>query len=186
MNLDRTKRGIHPSAPPDGRVRASCAPVTRDLLPPESGRLRFKGDAPRGRDPAWEAGFLALRLSGAPRTRTWSRRFWRPVPYPIWPVPLRTDSRRTPAAYNRSGPADVAELADAPRLGRGGLRPLGVRVPPSALRSSGSPRRNPGWSTRPALADAEHRARGRHRTHRPRSHKKPRSQLRTPFARVVK
>src|SRR5947209_18661200 len=28
----------------------------------------------------------ALELSGAPRTRTWSRRFWRPLHYPIWPV----------------------------------------------------------------------------------------------------
>src|SRR5205085_12318585 len=25
--------------------------------------------------------------SGAGRTRTCSRRFWRPVPYPIWPLP---------------------------------------------------------------------------------------------------
>lgn len=30
--------------------------------------------------------------SGAPRTRTWSRRLWRPVPYPVWPVPLAARS----------------------------------------------------------------------------------------------
>ena len=31
---------------------------------------------------------------GAPRARTWSRRFWRPVHYPIMLVPLRLESRQ--------------------------------------------------------------------------------------------
>ena len=35
---------------------------------------------------------VAQAKSGAPRTRTWSRRLWRPVPYPIWPVPLAGES----------------------------------------------------------------------------------------------
>ena len=76
---------------------SSTSGSERGLQPGKSGQrsVRFghQAERPEGRPGVGrgslgrEPGLTPAQPSGAARARTWNRRFWRPVPYPIWPLP---------------------------------------------------------------------------------------------------
>src|SRR5215212_6852402 len=94
-------------------------PQTADALNPEARAKRGRQDS-NLQPPVLETGALPIEL----------------LP------PGCIDSRA--ARLESSVPADVAELVGAPRLGRGGPCPVGVRVPPSASPSDRRTRPGPG------------------------------------------
>jgi hypothetical protein len=71
---------------------------------------------------------------------------------------VRSLTRTTRTPYNladgpeRTNQAGVAELVDAPVLGAGGRKLLGVRVPPPASKRKSRSRSRGGWLASPELA----------------------------------